>query len=69
MYTYAATTINGPMIETVGTHPQKPGTHPVLMLNGVVACQDPGGKMQNELLSTHAALQVGAYNCPLCCFI
>ena len=43
VYTYAATTINGPMIETVGVHPQKPGTHPVLMLNGVVACQARGG--------------------------
>lgn len=43
VYTYAATTINGPTIEAVGTHTQKPGTHPVLMLNGVVACQDAGG--------------------------
>ena len=30
------------------------------MLNGVVACQAPGGTMVNELLATHAALQEDA---------
>ena len=57
VYTYASTTINGPIIEAVGTHPQAPGAHPIMMLHGVVAFQLPGGKMQNELLSTHAALR------------
>ena len=35
VYTYASTTINGPMIEAVGTHPQAPGAHPIMMLHGL----------------------------------
>ena len=34
VYTYASTTINGPMVEAVGTHPQAPGAHPIMMLHG-----------------------------------
>ena len=60
VYAYAPSTINGPVVELVGTHPQTAGSTPVLMTGGVVACQTAGGGMKNELLRTHAALLDGA---------
>ena len=49
----ADVTINGSMVEAVGSHPQMPGAFPVLFSLGKVTCQVPGGRIHTELLSTH----------------
>ena len=56
VYTFADVTINGSMVEAVGSHPQMPGAFPVLFSLGKVTCQVPGGRIHTELLSTHAPL-------------
>ena len=56
VYTFADVTINGSMVEAVGSHPQMPGAFPVLFSLGKVTCQVPGGRIHTERLSTHAPL-------------
>ena len=59
VYAYAPSTINGSIVELVGTHPQPAGWAPLAMSRGVVACRAPHGGVEKELLRTHAALVEG----------